>query len=364
MAHALQKANSIWAAMVFLLMLNFSRAFGQNVSTEISIGKTYRFTVPVVVTNYDYVRRRLALGINGDTITYVAKAGFLFNVVDVATGGYIIQFPAFVGGNNSDKLNAALVQRSQQQQQQRMQEQQNQQMKAQEQQMREQQVQQKLQPLSPQMQKMLEEKELRERQQLLKKSQLERQSPLMLQQDPGTNETPLFFFVSSVALDQKVINYFAKTRILEPDVAGGTVIIPVKMRFNQFDFSRDFALGLTIGPRWRMTSYRDYYINWLFAFNVNIATIDSASSGGKVRQTTDKGALGAATGVVFDFNGPQVGVFLGWDWLSNRDKIATNWRYQGKPWISAGLGFTIFTRNPTSSAIQPTTQKSSGSPPK
>lgn len=162
---------------------------------------------------------------------------------------------------------------------------------------------------------------------------------------------PLFFTVSKDDLEKKVYRVYARWGA--PEVSTGTVIIPVKMRFSEFDFSRDFSLGFSMGPRWRISRRRDHFVHLLGSFNVNIVNLDSANTNGRIRQATDKGALGLGLGGVFDFNGAQVGLFTGWDWLGRRDR--NEWAYQGKPWLSMGLGFTIFSR--TTTATPPVTKQ-------
>ncbi|MBG8554378.1 hypothetical protein [Hymenobacter guriensis] len=170
----------------------------------------------------------------------------------------------------------------------------------------------------------------------------------------GSASSLLFFSVLKQDLEKKVYRIFP--RFGRPEVASGTVIIPVKMRFSEFDFSRDFALGFTVGPRWRISERREHYFHLLGAFNVNIVSVDSASTEGRVKTPTDKGALGLAVGGVFDFNGPQVGLFIGKDWLGRRDK--SNWVYQGETWVSLGMGFTIFSRANNSATSQDVENKS------
>ena len=75
-----------------------------------------------------------------------------------------------------------------------------------------------------------------------------------------------------------------------------------------------------------------------------------------MRRPADLGARGTARGLVFDFNGPQMGLFAGLDWRTHRDQVASSWRYQGLPWLSVGVGFTLFTRHagaPTATQTTP-----------
>ena len=74
--------------------------------------------------------------------------------------------------------------------------------------------------------------------------------------DPaGPTQERLFFLSTDPDLPAKVARWHPLPR--RPEVAAGTVILPVNMRLSPFDFSRDFALGLTVGPRWRISHYQE-----------------------------------------------------------------------------------------------------------
>lgn len=127
----------------------------------------------------------------------------------------------------------------------------------------------------------------------------------------------------------------------------GTVIVPVKIRFSKFDFSKDITIGTTAGLRWRMTNYSDNYFNLLIGIGITSVTLDSLSTYGKIRKATDRPALTPSLGFVFEFhNNIQMGLFIGMDYISSKENI--RWRYQGEPWLSIGLGYTILSKQGSS----------------
>lgn len=128
----------------------------------------------------------------------------------------------------------------------------------------------------------------------------------------------------------------------------GTVIIPIKIRFSEFDFSKDITLGTTVGARKRLSSYADNYASILIGFGVSSVSLDSASTEGTIMQPVDRSALTPSLGFVLEFSSVQVGIFTGLDFISDNNQ--TNWRYQGKPWLSIGFGYSILSRQ--SSATQ------------
>jgi len=129
---------------------------------------------------------------------------------------------------------------------------------------------------------------------------------------------------------------------LRPSFTAGTVIIPIKIRFSEFDFSKDITLGTTVGARMRLSSYADNYANLLVGFGVSSVSLDSLSTSGTIMQPVDRSALTPSLGFVLEFASVQVGIFTGIDYIS--DNSQTNWRYHGKPWLSTGFGYSILSR--------------------
>lgn len=275
-------------------------------AVSIAVGNTYAFTVPAVVSRYYITTDSL-----DKNQKQVVMQNYRFIIIAERGDYYIIQFPKWTGADSiSRNLNERLVEAK-----------------------------------PPEVTSTRPNASSRTAGRDTARSTIRSTN---LQQSVSSR---LFFAVQKKDLEKIVYRIYPRWR--RPEVAAGTVIIPVKMRFNQFDFSRDFALGFTLGPRWRISEHREHYLHLLGAFNVNIITVDSASTEGRIKKSTDKGALGLGLGLVFDFNGPQAGIFTGFDWLGRRDK--SNWVYQGHPWLSVGMGFTIFSRNNSSPATQSST---------
>lgn len=123
----------------------------------------------------------------------------------------------------------------------------------------------------------------------------------------------------------------------------GNILVPVKMRLNKFDFSKDFTLGPVAGIKLRLSHYTRNCINFLAGLGVTSITLNSESTDARIEEDTDVPALSPYLGAVFDFvSQTQAGLFFGWDFISNNDKL--NFVYNGKLWISFGLGFSILTK--------------------
>ena len=60
-------------------------------------------------------------------------------------------------------------------------------------------------------------------------------------------------------------------------------------------------------------------------------------------------ALTLSIGGVLEFSQVQVGVFVGVDYINNNKEI--DWNYQGKPWFSVGLGYSLFNKTAQSADV-------------
>ncbi|QNF31365.1 hypothetical protein HUW51_00995 (plasmid) [Adhaeribacter swui] len=157
-----------------------------------------------------------------------------------------------------------------------------------------------------------------------------------------------YFRVSIANLKNKAIPRYIRWKTT---LTAGTAIIPIKVRFNNFDFNKDFTLGPTIGVRWRIAKHTDNFLNAMLGFGVTSVTLDSASTDGALKANTDRFAVTPSFGLLLEFDNVQVGLFTGMDYLSKKENI--DWRYQGKSWFSVGLGYTILTKTSTTSNIEP-----------
>lgn len=164
-----------------------------------------------------------------------------------------------------------------------------------------------------------------------------------------------YFLMKQSDFESKTKKYYPLS--LNPSLSFGTALLPIKLRFNQFDYSKDFTIGPTIGSKWRASRYNENYINLLFGIGITSVTLDSATTQGTILKTSDRSAITPSVGLLFEFeNNVQFGIFVGWDLLSSKEQ--TNWVYDKKPWLSVGLGYSIFNKSAKSnkqknSEVQP-----------
>jgi hypothetical protein len=159
-----------------------------------------------------------------------------------------------------------------------------------------------------------------------------------------------YFAVATADLQHRTVPIYPKN----PSFTAGAVLIPVKMRFGAFDFSKDVTLGPSAGVRWRTNYRNEWFAHALVSFGITSVSVDSASTKGSVTQPLDLSAVTPSLGLVFDFDGFQFGVFSGIDLISRNARF--NWQYQSKPWLSVGLGYSMLTRSSRSAATTEETQ--------
>jgi hypothetical protein len=122
----------------------------------------------------------------------------------------------------------------------------------------------------------------------------------------------------------------------------GSVITPLKLRIDPFDFSKDFTMGTTFGIRYTKSDYAPVSFSALLGMGVSSVSLDSFSTSGKIRNRQEALAFTPSMGVMIEFGNAQVGIFTGIDMLSSNNSNFDSYIYKNKPWISIGLGYSIF----------------------
>jgi hypothetical protein len=170
-------------------------------------------------------------------------------------------------------------------------------------------------------------------------------------------EARKFFIVSKTMVDSNATQVYS-TRWKESVFTIGVVTMPVKMRLRNFDFQGNFSIGTTAGVKKRISKYSNNFINLLGGVSLSTVNLDSSSTQGRVptQPINNVAALSPSLGIVFQFGNAQAGVFMGVDLLSKSNRTKYGWIYHGKPWISVGFGFSIFTMDGTAGSGNKTEQ--------
>lgn len=137
------------------------------------------------------------------------------------------------------------------------------------------------------------------------------------------------------------IDYYAIKLVEKWSLTAGAFVLPFKIR-PQFggDFSSDLTLSNVGGVRLNSPTGA-----WSLALVTGIGltkiTLDSASTRGTIKKSTDRSGVSFPIGLLLQHKQVQIGLVAGWDRLARSQK--DGWIYQGKPWISVGIGFAIYT---------------------
>lgn len=155
-----------------------------------------------------------------------------------------------------------------------------------------------------------------------------------------------YFLLAKADLYNKAIPRYD----IKPCFTAGTILIPVKLRLQNFDFSKDLTLGPAAGMNIRLSHYKPNFVSVLGGVGITSVTIDGKTSDSITEDPIDVPALTPSIGFVFEFsNSSQAGIFLGWDFIADNETIKMV--YYGKPWIAFGLGFSILTKGNYDSEI-------------
>jgi hypothetical protein len=144
-------------------------------------------------------------------------------------------------------------------------------------------------------------------------------------------------------INKAQLDYKAKVRnISQVDIVVGSVMTPIKLRIVPFDFSKDISVGTTFGPKFYFNKNRTTAFDVLVGFGLSTVSIDTFSSKAKLKNPVEILAFSPSLGLVLEFGSAQVGVFGGYDLISNKHERLYQWTYSGTPWFSFGIGFSKF----------------------
>jgi hypothetical protein len=164
----------------------------------------------------------------------------------------------------------------------------------------------------------------------------------------SSTSTHQFYCVKSSDYKEPAIVKRYKTRAYNAKPIVGTLIVPIKFRPAQgdvpFDFTTDFTLGSSFGYSFRMSHYRPSYLSIVGVFGVTSVGVDSLTTKGFVTEPNTKlSAITPGIGAIIDISGFQIGAVVGWDVVGGT--TGKKWIYNGKPWLSFGIGYQFLRKN-------------------
>ena len=151
-----------------------------------------------------------------------------------------------------------------------------------------------------------------------------------------------FFCIKASNFKGPVIKKRYKTWLYNAKPNIGTLVVPIKMRPKQgeypFDFTTDFTLGSSFGYSFRMSPYQPNYLSIVGVFGVTSVGVDSITTKGYITEPNTKlSAITPGIGIITEIDNFQIGAVIGWDIVGG--KTGQNWIYNGKTWLSFGIGY-------------------------
>lgn len=131
-------------------------------------------------------------------------------------------------------------------------------------------------------------------------------------------------------------------------IASGFMTIPFKLRPKQdsvnFTMTTDITLGAYLGVKKRISRRSNYFVvlpatlglSYINVANNETSNVNTEGSSGIVPGWT------WSSGLVFDFDGFNVGVVFGQDFASG---VGEDWLYNGNLWYSFSIGYSFFNKD-------------------
>ena len=140
-------------------------------------------------------------------------------------------------------------------------------------------------------------------------------------------------------------NLCKREEFIGASLAVGALNFPFKYRPQTGDLSGAFNFGIAVGINIKHKSWRKFNSSLVLGFSFTNVVLDSTNASrnqGQLASTNNFSAGSLSLGFLVQNGRVQLGAFLGVDRLSNINQKQFDWKYQGKPWLSLGLGIGVF----------------------
>ena len=126
----------------------------------------------------------------------------------------------------------------------------------------------------------------------------------------------------------------------------GTLIVPLKLRFNDFEFTSNVNIGTSINAKIRYDRTKKDGFSIEPSFGISAGGIDLDTSNSLATNPTNVFAFSLSTGAVFHFTkSVNFGILFGVDKLSGKDQKQYNWNHDGKVWLGLGINVNFADKN-------------------
>jgi hypothetical protein len=126
----------------------------------------------------------------------------------------------------------------------------------------------------------------------------------------------------------------------------GALALPVKVRSSEgeVNFEMDLNANFALAVRLIESFINDWDLSWQIGFGFGSTDLKSSNSNIEEGKDQRVQVLTGLTGLNLNFQGVQVGLYGGVDYINNQSQY--DWKYNGNLFVSAGIGFNIFGGEP------------------
>ncbi len=143
--------------------------------------------------------------------------------------------------------------------------------------------------------------------------------------------------------------------------AFGIINFPFKYRMQpgRGDFSGSFNFGAGLGIKLPHKDNANTTFSFLNGYSLSSVDLNAASvrrNATELEQANNFTALSVSFGFLVENRRVQAGMFLGFDTINHLNQKQFGWYYQGKPWLSVGFGYALFSNEEPGGANVKTSQ--------
>jgi len=167
-----------------------------------------------------------------------------------------------------------------------------------------------------------------------------------------TNENSRYFVISQNDFSTICSEYISPH---STTVTFGTFTTPFKFRPTKSLFTSDLTLGTVAYLNLKFSDALSYGV--AAGISLTSVTLDSLSTKGKTRSSSDRPALTPSFSYVLSYNNVSFTFGVGIDYINKTTDIERSWIFNGKPWFGFGIGLNLFGASNSNSTAANSGQK-------
>ncbi|WP_295671656.1 hypothetical protein [uncultured Mucilaginibacter sp.] len=184
-------------------------------------------------------------------------------------------------------------------------------------------------------------------------SKLSDNTKKLLAMQKVTDENAKYFVISETDFTSVCSQY---TSPRSASLTFGTFTTPFKFRPTKSLFTSDLSLGTVAYYNLKVNEDVSYGV--AFGVSLTSVTLDSLSTNGKVKSSSDRPALTPSASFVITVKGISFTIGAGIDYINKTTAVERSWVFNNKPWIGFGIGLNLFGATPSNNTTTPNSKQS------